>query len=188
MNKKYIAIVLLMFVLVLTAAALTGCGNNVRQDGISSSESENTETSVFTSEEPQTTDTVINIFVPSSMVLAMNDIIDAYRQSGKAGNVVANYSDTQSLSQQLRDGADCDIFISDDPAVMDELEREGILKADTRSLFSGYEAARITPSEEGGQHTETEEKAVSQFYDFLLSDEALSVVEESLDDVADGQQ
>ena len=35
------------------------------------------------------------------MTLSMNDLIEAYRSEG-AGRVVANYSDSESLSRQIR--------------------------------------------------------------------------------------
>ena len=59
----------------------------------------------------------IEVFAPSSMTLAMNDLIEAYKEESGIGKIVANYSDSASLSDQIRNNADCDIFICEDPSI-----------------------------------------------------------------------
>lgn len=86
-------------------------------------------------EAPQVQETAIEVFVPSSMTLSMNDLIEAYKEQSGAGRIVANYSDSASLGDQIRNNANCDIFICDDPAILDQLTEEKLADAKAGRLF-----------------------------------------------------
>ena len=65
----------------------------------------------------------------------MNHLIEAYKEQSGAGRVVANYSDSALLGDQIRNNANCDIFICDDPAILDQLTEEKLADAESRAAF-----------------------------------------------------
>ena len=169
-----------MFVPVLILAAvvlLGGCAQSSQNVSDSVSAAEEEPSSASGSEMAEQATDVINIFVPSTMTLSMNDLIDTYGREG-AGRVIANYSDSESLGCQIKENADCDIFICDDPAVLDQLVQEGYVQEDTRTAFSDREIVLTTHAqEEENQNAET-------FYQFLLSEQAQKIMNESYDSIA----
>ena len=171
--KKFCMIFVLVFL--LTAAALLGgCGQNGSDSPDPASAAGQEPSSAFSSEIPEDPAGVINIFVPSAMTLSMNDLIETYSRDG-GGRVVANYSDAASLAGQIRENADCDIFICDDPALLDQLAQEGYLQEDTRAALSGREVVLTA-------HAEDEEnRNAESFYEFLLSEQAQNIMAESFD-------
>ena len=84
----------------------------------------------------------------------------------------------ESLSRQIRENADCAIFICDDPAVLDKLDQEGYLQPETRTAFSDREIVLTTHAQEEGHAN------VEAFYEFLLSDQAQQIMNESFDSMA----
>ena len=183
MKKIYFIIAFLL----AAAVILGGCaknGSDLPSSAASSGETESV--SSFDSELPEAQTAVINVFVPSTMTLAMNDIIEAYSKAG-GGRVVANYSDCTSLSGQIKENADCDIFICDDPAILDDLSQGGYLQADTRKALSDKEVALIVQGgEKKDKKIESARSAnVEKFYEFLLSEEALQIMNESYDVLID---
>ncbi len=171
-NMMLVLMLVLAAVILLGGCAQSGPGSS---DSVSAAEAE--PSSAFGSETSEEEAGVINVFVPSTMTLSMNDLIEAYRSEG-AGRVVANYSDSESLSRQIRENADCDIFICDDPAVLDQLDQEGYLQPETRTAFSDREIVLTTHAQEEGHAN------VEAFYEFLLSDQAQQIMNESFDSMA----
>lgn len=171
-NMMLVLMLVLAAVILLGGCAQSGPGSS---DSVSAAEAE--PSSAFGSETSEEEAGVINVFVPSTMTLSMNDLIEAYRSEG-AGRVVANYSDSESLSRQIRENADCDIFICDDPAVLDKLDQEGYLQPETRTAFSDREIVLTTHAQEEGHAN------VEAFYEFLLSDQAQQIMNESFDSMA----
>ena len=123
-------------------------------------------------EAPQVQETAIEVFVPSSMTLSMNDLIEAYKEQSGAGRVVANYSDSALLGDRIRNNANCDIFICDDPAILDQLTEEKLADAESRAAFSGRELVTTK-----GEVT----KESQSFYEFLLSEKAAEIMSASFD-------
>lgn len=108
------------------------------------------------------------------MTLSMNDLIEAYKEQSGAGRVVANYSDSALLGDQIRNNANCDIFICDDPAILDQLTEEKLADAESRAAFSGRELVLVTTK---GEVT----KESQSFYEFLLSEKAAEIMSASFD-------
>ena len=103
----------------------------------------------------------------------MNDLIEAYKEQSGAGRIVANYSDSASLGDQIRNNANCDIFICDDPAILDQLTEEKLADAESRAL-SVRELVLVTTK---GEVT----KESQSFYEFLLSEKAAEIMSASFD-------
>ena len=170
MKKTYILTVMLLVLTVI----LSGCGSQDSDQASSGSfelsvEDTDTQGSSSGPEAPQVQETAIEVFVPSSMTLAMNDLIEAYKEQSGAGRIVANYSDSASLGDQIRNNANCDIFICDDPAILDQLT-----DAESRAAFSGRELVLVTTK---GEVT----KESQSFYEFLLSEKAAEIMSASFD-------
>ena len=175
MKKTYILTVMLLVLTVI----LSGCGRQDSDQASSGSfelsvEDTDTQGSSSGPEAPQVQETAIEVFVPSSMTLAMNDLIEAYKEQSGAGRIVANYSDSASLGDQIRNNANCDIFICDDPAILDQLTEEKLADAESRAAFSGRELVLVTTK---GEVT----KESQSFYEFLLSEKAAEIMSASFD-------
>lgn len=171
MKKTYILTVMLLVLTVI----LSGCGSQDSDQASSGSfelsvEDTDTQGSSSGPEAPQIQETAIEVFVPSSM----NDLIEAYKEQSGAGRVVANYSDSASLGDQIRNNANCDIFICDDPAILDQLTEEKLADAKSRAAFSGRELVLVTTK---GEVT----KESQSFYEFLLSEKAAEIMSASFD-------
>lgn len=177
MKKTYILTVLLLMLMLF----LAGCGSTdsgQASSGSSEPSADMTEMQSSSSEEqlPESMEQTVEVFVPSSMTLAMNDLIEAYKAQSGIGKIVANYSDSSSLSDQIRNNADCDIFICEDPAILDQLASENLLEPDSRAAFSDREIALIVPQKE-----DSITKEAKAFYDFLISEEAVQIMSTSYD-------
>lgn len=175
MKKTYILTVMLLVLTVI----LGGCGSQDSDQASSGSfelsvEDTDTQGSSSGPEAPQVQETAIEVFVPSSMTLSMNDLIEAYKEQSGAGRIVANYSDSASLGDQIRNNANCDIFICDDPAILDQLTEEKLADAESRAAFSGRELVLVTTK---GEVT----KESQSFYEFLLSEKAAEIMSASFD-------
>ena len=175
MKKTYILTVMLLVLTVI----LSGCGSQDSDQSSSGSfelsvEDTDTQGSSSGPEAPQVQETAIEVFVPSSMTLSMNDLIEAYKEQSGAGRIVANYSDSAQLGDQIRNNANCDIFICDDPAILDQLTEEKLADAESRAAFSGRELVLVTTK---GEVT----KESQSFYEFLLSEKAAEIMSASFD-------
>ena len=171
MKKTYILTVMLLVLTVI----LSGCGSQDSDQASSGSfelsvEDTDTQGSSSGPEAPQVQETAIEVFVPSSM----NDLIEAYKEQSGAGRIVANYSDSASLGDQIRNNTNCDIFICDDPAILDQLTEEKLADAESRAAFSGRELVLVTTK---GEVT----KESQSFYEFLLSEKAAEIMSASFD-------
>ena len=177
MKKTYILTVLLLILMLL----LAGCGSSDSGQASSGSSEPSVETTEMPSSSsgsqlPESMEQTVEVFVPSSMTLAMNDLIEAYKAQSGIGKIVANYSDSSSLSDQILNNADCDIFICEDPAILDQLASENLLEPDSRAAFSDREIALIVPQKE-----DSITKEAKAFYDFLISEEAVQIMSTSYD-------
>jgi len=68
------------------------------------------------------------VFAAASLKTAMDEIVDTYGDH----DVRVSYAGSSALARQIQFGAPADVFVSANPAWMDALERDGLLRADTR--------------------------------------------------------
>jgi len=73
----------------------------------------------------------LRVFAAASLADALGEIGRAW-QAASGSSASFNFGASSDLSRQIRAGAPADLFVSADAAQMDALEREGLLRADSR--------------------------------------------------------
>lgn len=113
---KFTAGIAKMTACTLMLSALFGCGR-----------------SAGTAQTEQTVDlgakTELNVFAAASMTETLNQIAEAYKSVEPDVTLTFNFASSGDLLTQIKEGADCDIFISAAPKQMNELD--GTLAADS---------------------------------------------------------
>ncbi len=112
MRKKRNNQVLSLLLCLLLALALTACGGKKAEDG----------------EEKIN----ITMFAAISLSDVTDELIATYEKEHPDVHVVASYDSSGTLMEQIKEGAECDIFFSAAEKQMDELEEMGDILADTR--------------------------------------------------------
>ena len=73
----------------------------------------------------------VNVFAAASLKTALDQVATEFTaQTGH--NVVISYAGSNTLAKQILNGAPADIFISANPAWMDEVEKSGLIVAGSR--------------------------------------------------------
>lgn len=70
-------------------------------------------------------DTTIDVFAAASLANAFEDVVDAYELEHRDVQVRVNLAGSSALREQLRDGADADVFVSANQEIMAELVADG---------------------------------------------------------------
>lgn len=82
---------------------------------------------------PKTPEAVeLHVFAAASMTETLDEIIENYKTKAPHVTVVPTYDSSGTLLTQIREGADCDLFLSAAQKQMDALEEEGALLEGTR--------------------------------------------------------
>lgn len=106
---KFAAGIAKMTACTLLLSALFGCGQ-----------------SAGTAQTEQTADlgakTELNVFAAASMTETLNQIAEAYKSVEPDVTLTFNFASSGELLTQIKEGADCDIFISAAPKQMNELD------------------------------------------------------------------
>lgn len=90
----------------------------------------------------------VNVFAAASLKTALDEINLAWRApSGK--EAVGVYAASPALAKQIAEGAPADIFISADLAWMDDLEKRGLIKPESRRNLLGNTLVLIAPAGSG---------------------------------------
>lgn len=74
----------------------------------------------------------ISVFIAASLSSAMEEIADLYHQEHPEVNILFNADSSGTLMQQIKEGADCDIFFSAATTQMDDLEKNGYIIPNSR--------------------------------------------------------
>ena len=102
----------------LSLAMLTGCGGGASQS---------TDTKA---DDTQTGESVeLTVFAAASMTETLNQIAEDYKSVDPNVTLTFNFASSGDLLTQIKEGADCDVFISAAPKQMNALD--GSLKGDT---------------------------------------------------------
>ena len=87
----------------------------------------------------------LRVFVAASLKDAIDDANVRYRRVTRR-NVVASYGGSDTMAEQIENGAPADIFISADIDWMDCLARKSLVKPETRFNFLGNKLVLIAPA------------------------------------------
>ena len=102
----------------LSLVMLTGCGGGASQS------------TATKAEDPQTGEPVeLIVFAAASMTETLNQIAEDYKSVDPNVTLTFNFASSGDLLTQIKEGADCDVFISAAPKQMNALD--GSLKDDT---------------------------------------------------------
>lgn len=112
----------LLLALCLTLS-LTSCGGKTdtsadAADGSQTQDNAPTET-------PAGEPVELIVFAAASMTETMNQLKEMYEQNNPSVTVTYNFDSSGTLLKQIKEGADCDLFISAAPKQMNQLDAEG---------------------------------------------------------------
>jgi molybdate transport system substrate-binding protein len=88
----------------------------------------------------------VTVFAAASLKTALDAIALEYRKDG--GRVAVSYAASSALAKQIEQGAPADLFISADLEWMDYLERQGLVRPDTRRSLLGNRIVVIAPADQ----------------------------------------
>ena len=120
----------------LSLAMLAGCGGGASQSSDSAAEDTGSADSVE-----------LTVFAAASMTETLNQIAEDYKAVAPNATLTFNFASSGDLLTQIKEGADCDVFISAAPKQMNALA--GSLKDDTDKNPDGLDelldGTRIDP-------------------------------------------
>ncbi len=93
-----------------------------------------------TAEEKQT----ITLFAAKSLNGVCDEIIAEYNKEHSNVEIVTNYDSSGTLMEQIKEGADCDIFFSAAQKQMDTLEEENLVEEGTRTNVVNNQVCVVT--------------------------------------------
>jgi len=79
---------------------------------------------------------VVDVFAAASLTDAFTDLAAAFERAHPDSEVRLNFAGTSTLREQLLDGADADVFVSANMAIMDELIAEGAVAGQPQVMAS----------------------------------------------------
>jgi molybdate transport system substrate-binding protein len=86
------------------------------------------------------------VFAAASLKNALDEIAGSWNaESGKAA--VISYAASSALAKQIEEGAPADMFISADPAWMDDVAGKNLVRAETRSNLLGNRIVLVAPAD-----------------------------------------
>jgi len=91
----------------------------------------------------------VNVFAAASLKTALDEVAQSFAQT-TGHRVAASYAGSSGLARQILHGAPADLFLSANPAWMDELETRGRLAPDTRTDLLGNRLVLIAHDPEAG--------------------------------------
>jgi len=90
----------------------------------------------------------VNVFAAASLKNALDEVNTAWKASSSQ-DAVGVYAASPALAKQIVEGAPADIFISADLNWMDELEKQKLIKTDSRRNLLGNTLVLIAPGGSG---------------------------------------
>ena len=128
--KKYLSL-LLALCLTLSLAA---CGSKTDSNADAAG---NTQTGDNATEQPADEPIELIVFAAASMTETMNTLKETYQQAHPNITITYNFDSSGTLLKQLKEGADCDLFVSAALKQMDAVD--GSLKDDTEKNPDGLD-------------------------------------------------
>ena len=90
------------------------------------------------------------VLAAASLQESMNAAADAWARKGHARPVIS-FAASSALARQVEAGAPADLFVSADEPWMDELEKRGLLRPNTRAPFLGNALVMVAGAGAGTQ-------------------------------------
>lgn len=128
--KKYLA---LLLALCLTFS-LAACGGKTDSSADAAGD---TQTGDNATEQPADEPVELIVFAAASMTETMNTLKETYQQAHPNVTITYNFDSSGTLLKQLKEGADCDLFVSAALKQMDAVD--GSLKDDTEKNPDGLD-------------------------------------------------
>ena len=129
--KKYLS---LLLALCLTFS-LTACGSKTEPAADAAGDSQTTDSTP--AEAPAADPVELIVFAAASMTETMNQIKEPYEQENPNVTITYNFDSSGTLLKQIKEGADCDLFISAAPKQMNAID--GSLKDDAEKNPDGLD-------------------------------------------------
>lgn len=123
--KRYLS---LLLSLCLTLS-LTACGSKTEPAADAAGDSQTTDNTP--AEAPAADPVELIVFAAASMTETMNQIKETYEQENPNVTITYNFDSSGTLLKQIKEGADCDLFISAAPTQMNAID--GSLKDDAKN-------------------------------------------------------
>lgn len=124
------------------AVSILGCGSKQAEETPAAEETtEAEETAAETEAEPEPV--TLNIFAAASMTETLTEIQEMYKETAPNVTLVFNFDSSGTLKTQIREGADCDIFISAAQKQMNQLDKDANPEVNTEGLDFVLEGTRV---------------------------------------------
>jgi molybdate transport system substrate-binding protein len=91
---------------------------------------------------------VLTVSAAASMQDAMKEVAKAYQEEQPNTKITYNFAGSGTLTQQIKQGAPVDVFISANEKFMDELDRQNLLIPETRKDLLQNEVVLIVPKKD----------------------------------------
>ena len=140
MRKKCI----LIFLTAVMAISLCACGNP--SSSSSSKEGDNSGDSAKSKTEVQ-------VFIAASLNQVMNQVAKEYQKTHPDVKIIFNADSSGTLLTQIENGYSCDIFFSAAKKQMDQLEKDGLIEAGSRSDVGNNQLVVVTRKDSGTKVT-----------------------------------
>ncbi|WP_418241858.1 molybdate ABC transporter substrate-binding protein [Dysosmobacter sp.] len=114
--KKYLSLLLALSL----ALSLTACGSKT-DSTVDAADDSQTQANA-PAEEPAGDPVELIVFAAASMTETMNQLKEMYEQNNPSVTVTYNFDSSGTLLKQIKEGADCDLFISAAPQQMNAMD------------------------------------------------------------------
>lgn len=135
--KRWLSIAVALILCVSTAALLSSCGKDKK-------------------DEPKE-EVEVNLFIAASLTDAIGDIVKDFEAENPKIKVKVNPDSSGKLKTQIEEGFDCDIFFSAGEKEVDELEDKGFIKDDDSEDLLENQLAIVGPKNYKGKVKDLED-------------------------------
>ncbi len=119
----------LMLTVIVMMICLAGCGGGKNSTDTGKTSSEKTK---------------VTIFAAKSLNGVVDELIASYQTDNPDVEIVPSYDSSGTLMEQIKEGAECDIFFSAAQKQMDTLEEAGLVVAGTRKNVVNNQVCVVT--------------------------------------------
>ena len=110
---------------------LSACGGSAASSQAASASSEAVASSAAASSEASGESVQLTVFAAASLTETLNEISEQYKTVAPNVELVFNFDSSGTLKTQIKEGADCDLFLSAAQKQMNALQDEDLINTDT---------------------------------------------------------